>query len=995
MEKAKCIEMKVHNEKIQESTTSKTIVLPLNLENSSSNIDDSKMDLSERVCQFFQRGRCGLENCEFKHEKPAKSSDMKNPGKENDDNEIIRDEIKDDSKSSKRQNEGSTSKSNATKHKKVKYDSNDSKEDAKVNSGVEINKAVNPLKQYQKLLQIQRNHAELKRQQQAEQQSSLDEYTAMPSTNIDSTIMENLSRNNETEIQNGAHQDRKKELNNHGHNNMVEKKTEESNSSERKHKSNPHFQDKCEFCEEIFTKSYQVKKYHIYSCHFKNEIDNELDWKCAETVCPIENCKYIPKYKGSAKHYLLRHFIGARHGILDKHIEKKRKSMSKNSNTSNIDFSKKDTTDESIDDSKNTEHANEENISKSNVEKELKVQRKKGTDQDKNHMIITKVEDVIMDNGGNDTHKKVDATKMKLPSLPEFVSLRNGNSDPCLEKISKIYTNVGKLIDGLQQFVDNRESKEYRYFDEMFTQNLVALDDLRVEGRNDEEKLRSFRKVLIKSINHYLNILETKASDKEKMDTNKDKDPAKEIDDFVNDIEVKFRNIQEKSILSRIKNTQANEDPNGKSEIKTSNLKPFKCELCRKAPYSKFSALQQHKKKVHGIFLRSKNLAINDSIMESIEAPSSLENQDKSSGSELADTPVEKILKEFNHKKQNFSYRGSNLIENEGKFNGSDLLEDQDKILGSKLVFPSIEKTPDEFIPKKPLQISIKPIESMMNKKISDKDENQMEIKKCLMCEETFSGVGDTLKKSWFKHLSNKKHFRKEFQSEIHYRLENAPLKCQECDFTNPSELGIHIVREHGNAILQNLYDSEIESVTYSFTMNDKETTKDSINVQKNYQEDHISKTDKLLEDQYDVKGVMATQNEILDSDNDSQRKMQVKTGSLENQEEKLGENDVVIIKKEVNKLTTTKIKIKINHDHNEENRVIHIAKPPYHVTLYDVKEYLEKKPFFKVLKGRKLEYHAKYRESDGTTCLEEIEHDNLFLPNINEEIYMECWSVA
>ena len=45
--------------------------------------------------------------------------------------------------------------------------------------------------------------------------------------------------------------------------------------------------------------------------------------------------------------------------------------MSKNSNTSNIDFSKKDTTDESIDDSKNSKHANEENISKSNVEEEL------------------------------------------------------------------------------------------------------------------------------------------------------------------------------------------------------------------------------------------------------------------------------------------------------------------------------------------------------------------------------------------------------------------------------------------------------------------------------------------------------------------------------------------------------------------------------------------------------------------------------------------------
>ena len=912
MEKAKCIEMKVHNEIIQESTIPKIIALPLKLENSDSNSDDTKMDLSERVCHFFQRGGCRLENCEFKHEKPEKSLDMNNQEKENDDNETIKHEIKDNSKSSKRQNEESTSKSNATKHKKVKYDSNESKVDDKVNSGVEINKAA---EQYQKIIQIQRNH----------------------------------------------------DLNNYSH------------------KSVQHFHDKCEFCEKIFLKKdNQKKRHHIYSCHFKTEIDNEIDWKSADTVCPIKDCKYIGKIKKNTKYDLIKHYIGATHGMLDKYIEKKLKSMSKNSNTSNIDFSKKDTTDESIDDSKNTKHANEENISKSNVEEELKVQRKKETH-------------VIMDSDGTDTHKKEDATKMPtlLPSLPECVSLRNGDSDPCLEKISKIYTSVGKLIDGLQHFKGKRDSKEYRYFDEMFTQNLVALDDLRVEGQNDEEKLRSFRKVLIKSINHYLNILETKASDKEKMDTNKDKDPAKEIDDFVNDIEMKFRNIQEKSILSRIKNTQANEDPNGKSEIKTSNLKPFKCELCKKAPYSKFSALQQHKKKVHGILLQSKNLAINDSIMESIEAPSSLDNQDKSSGYELADPPVEKIPKVFNHKSHNFSNKASDLIENEGKFNGSDLLEDQDKILGSKLVFPSIEKTPEEFIPKKPLQISIKPIESMMNKKISNKEENKMEIKKCLMCEETFSGVGDTLKKSWFKHLSNKKHFRKEFQSEIHYRLENAPLKCQECDFTNLSELGIHIVREHGNAILQNLYDSEIESVTYSFTMNDNETTKDSINVQKNYQEDHISKTDKLLEDQYDVKKVMATQNEILDSKNDCQRKMQVRTGSLDNQEEKLGENDVLIIKKEVNKLTTTKIKIKINHDHNEEHRVIYIAKPPYHVTLYDVKEYLEKKPFFKVLKGRKLEFHAKYKESDGTTCLEEIEHDNLFLPNINGEIYIECWSVA
>ena len=40
------------------------------------------MDLSDRVCQFYLRGRCQRENCEFKHCKPEKSSDMKEQEKE-------------------------------------------------------------------------------------------------------------------------------------------------------------------------------------------------------------------------------------------------------------------------------------------------------------------------------------------------------------------------------------------------------------------------------------------------------------------------------------------------------------------------------------------------------------------------------------------------------------------------------------------------------------------------------------------------------------------------------------------------------------------------------------------------------------------------------------------------------------------------------------------------------------------------------------------------
>ena len=34
------------------------------------------MNMSDRVCQFFLRGRCQMENCEFKHEKSSDMEDL-------------------------------------------------------------------------------------------------------------------------------------------------------------------------------------------------------------------------------------------------------------------------------------------------------------------------------------------------------------------------------------------------------------------------------------------------------------------------------------------------------------------------------------------------------------------------------------------------------------------------------------------------------------------------------------------------------------------------------------------------------------------------------------------------------------------------------------------------------------------------------------------------------------------------------------------------------
>ena len=161
MTKEKSNEMKVHDEKIQESITTKTIVLPLNLDQKASNIDNAKMNFSEKVCQFFLRGSCQRENCEFKHKISSKLSDMIDPEKKKDTDETIKDEVKDDSKDSKRANEENTSKSSVTKPKKVKYDIDESNESDQANSGDELIKTV--------------AQAELKRQQQQDQKTLLNE----------------------------------------------------------------------------------------------------------------------------------------------------------------------------------------------------------------------------------------------------------------------------------------------------------------------------------------------------------------------------------------------------------------------------------------------------------------------------------------------------------------------------------------------------------------------------------------------------------------------------------------------------------------------------------------------------------------------------------------------------------------------------------------------------------------------------------------------------
>lgn len=82
-------------------------------------------------------------------------------------------------------------------------------------------------------------------------------------------------------------------------------------------------------------------------------------------------------------------------------------------------------------------------------------------------------------------------------------------NDPCLKKLAEIQADVRKLVEQLEKFKGNKDSKEYKYLDEMLTRNLLKLDGLNLEGRDD---VRQDRKQSIKDINRYLSILESKAS---------------------------------------------------------------------------------------------------------------------------------------------------------------------------------------------------------------------------------------------------------------------------------------------------------------------------------------------------------------------------------------------------------------------------------------------------------------------------------------------------
>ena len=102
-------------------------------------------------------------------------------------------------------------------------------------------------------------------------------------------------------------------------------------------------------------------------------------------------------------------------------------------------------------------------------------------------------------------------------AVPVEVKIKLRQDDPYFSKLNKIMENVLDLDKQIGAFQGEKDSKVYRYLDEMLTRNLLALDGIETAGRDD---VRKQRKESVNSINRCVKILESKAKTKQEEKNN-------------------------------------------------------------------------------------------------------------------------------------------------------------------------------------------------------------------------------------------------------------------------------------------------------------------------------------------------------------------------------------------------------------------------------------------------------------------------------------------
>jgi BCL2-associated athanogene 3 len=137
--------------------------------------------------------------------------------------------------------------------------------------------------------------------------------------------------------------------------------------------------------------------------------------------------------------------------------------------------------------------------------------------------------------GGNPPHSQEQWQQPQRASTPQATAPRKEPTPPPqpapkpapldpIAKIQQIQRDVLDLMSKVEKFEGkNKKDKEYLYLDEMLTQNLLKLDTVEAEGK---ENVKLARREAIKCINRCLAVLEAKADAAEQAGGQPQKEPT-------------------------------------------------------------------------------------------------------------------------------------------------------------------------------------------------------------------------------------------------------------------------------------------------------------------------------------------------------------------------------------------------------------------------------------------------------------------------------------
>ncbi|XP_059051543.1 BAG domain-containing protein Samui-like isoform X2 [Achroia grisella] len=105
-------------------------------------------------------------------------------------------------------------------------------------------------------------------------------------------------------------------------------------------------------------------------------------------------------------------------------------------------------------------------------------------------------------------HQEVPTQQQQSPPQPK--PQQPTANDP-ISQILSIQTDVLNLMTDVENFTGTKKDKKYMYLDEMLTRNLIKLDNIETDGK---ENIRQARKEAIKCIQKCIAVLEAKAENK-------------------------------------------------------------------------------------------------------------------------------------------------------------------------------------------------------------------------------------------------------------------------------------------------------------------------------------------------------------------------------------------------------------------------------------------------------------------------------------------------